>query len=202
MDSRKDRIGKLSTTAVDATWYELQADPLFWKGKAEQLKRSALVLAEVFFEDCEALRRHLAEHQERGYSSVPLNHSSTLDQFVLLAAFALENILKGYVIFKEPNLVANGKLDGVLKSHALLTLAERACVDLTAEESRFCVLASSAAVSWGRYPITDSSKQTIAGATVNGRAVAVFESLFDRLNGEFGERFLSRGVHSRNTQPN
>ena len=197
MDSRKDRIGKLSTTAIDAMWYELQAEPLFWKGKAEELKRSALVLAEVFFEDCEALRRHLGEHQEMGHSSVPVNHSSTLDQFVLLAAFALENILKGYVIFKEPNLVANGKLEGILRSHALLALAERAGVDLTPEENRFCVLASSAAVSWGRYPITDSSNKTIAGTTVHSRSVAVFESLFDRLNAEFGERFHGRAERPR-----
>jgi hypothetical protein len=198
MDSRKDRIGTLSTTAIDATWYELQADPLFWKGKAEELKRSALVLAGVFFADCDALRRHVAEHQEKGHSSVSINHGSTLNQFVLLAAFALENILKGYVIFKEPHLVANGKLEGILRSHALLALAERAGVELTPEENRFCLLASSAAVSWGRYPITDSSKQTIAGSTVNGRAIAVFETLFDRLNAEFGERFHTRAVRPRN----
>lgn len=192
MDSRRDRIGKLSTNAIDATWYELQADPIFWKAKAEQLHRSALVLAEVFVEDCDALRRHVAEQEENGHSSIQVNYPATLDQFVLLAAFALENMLKGFVIFKEPELVANGKLEGILKSHALLALAERANVSLTPEENRFCMLASSAAVSWGRYPITDSSRHTVTGSTVNGRAVSIFKGLFDRLNGEFGERFQSR----------
>lgn len=46
--------------------------------------------------------------------------------FLLLAAFALENLLKGILISRSPELVHERRLDKVLLTHRLLRLAHRA----------------------------------------------------------------------------
>ncbi|MCB1552875.1 MAG: hypothetical protein KDJ14_03625 [Xanthomonadales bacterium] len=192
MDTRKDKIGAVQHVAVDPLQYQLMAHPLFWMGSADQLKRSALVLAEVFVNDTRDIRAYVDEYQRLGASEIDIHKPSTLAQFVLLAAYAMENLFKAYVIFREPTLIDGGKLNGILRSHDLLALAARAEVTLTQEEARFCDLASSASVSWGRYPITESSSRVVGHSKVTTAAIRTFESLFDRVRAEFGSRFHAR----------
>lgn len=195
-DPLNDKVGKLKNTPLDPLSYELSANPIFWKGKAYELKRSAIVLADKFFNDCQDLRRYISDHEATGDSNVQLNYGSTLSQFMLLAGFALENLFKGLIIFKEPNLVSSGQIQGILRSHDLLALASRSDLILSAEEKRFCILASSATISWGRYPISNSSSTAIGSVSVSGSAVEIFDVLFNRIDGLFEERFHSR---TRNT---
>ncbi len=190
-DPLNNKVGKLKNTPLDALWYELSGDPIFWKGKANELKCSAIVLADKFFNDCQALKRYVSDHEATGDSNVQLN-CSTLSQFMLLSGFALENLFKGLIIYKEPNLVSSGQIQGILRSHDLLALASRAELILSDEEKRFCILASSATISWGRYPISNSSSTVIGSVSVSGSAVEIFDVLFNRIDGLFVERFHSR----------
>jgi hypothetical protein len=43
----------------------------------------------------------------------------------LLAGFALENALKAFIVYQNPNMVANGRLGRGLQSHKLTILARR-----------------------------------------------------------------------------
>jgi hypothetical protein len=192
MNSRKDRIGNLRTTKLPPEFFELQADPIFWQAKARQLHRAALLLAHQFFDDAQAVSQSVRAYESGQLSELPSHPVSVMDQFVLLAAFALENLFKGLVLYKEPNLVNGGKIAGILTSHDLLSLAGRADVSLTAEENQLCVLASSASISWGRYPVSTSAGTTISSVTVNGRAVQTFDELVQRVDSLFKERFHSR----------
>lgn len=45
--------------------------------------------------------------------------------YILLAGFALENIIKGYLVACDPSSISDGKLRDDLKTHALTNLAAR-----------------------------------------------------------------------------
>ena len=192
MSNRKDRIGTIRVGKLPPEFFALAADPIFWQAKAGELHRAALVLARQFFEDMEALRAGLKALDTGHVASLPSQPTSVLSQFVLLAAFSLENLFKGLVVYKEPNLVNDGKTAGILRSHDLLSLATRAEVTLSAEEHRFCVLASSAAVYWGRYPVSNSADISLQQSKISGHAVQAFDELFKRVTLLFEERFHTR----------
>ena len=192
MTSLQDRIGTLRTGKLSPEFFSLQADPIFWQSKAGELHRAALLLAQQFFEDTEALRAALKALEEGQTADLPSQPTSVMSQFVLLAAFSLENLFKGLVLYKEPNLVDGGKTSGIMRSHDLLSLASRAGVSLTPEEHRLCVLASSAAVYWGRYPISNSAEVSLQQTKITGHSVRVFDELFQRVTLLFKERFHTR----------
>lgn len=192
MTNRQDRIGTLRVGKLSPEFFALSADPIFWQAKASELHRAALVLAQQFFEDMEAFRAALKALEAGNIANLPSQPTSVLGQFVLLAAFSLENLFKGLVLYKEPNLVNGGKTSGILRSHDLLSLANRAEVSLTPKEHRFCVLASSAALYWGRYPISNSAEISLQQTKISGHSVQAFDELFQRVTSLYKERFHTR----------
>lgn len=71
----------------------------------------------------------------------------------LLAAFAMENMLKAFCIYEDPSLVSEGRINNRITTHNLWTLVER--TSLIPHKSRdkwvFDML-SSGNESWARYP--------------------------------------------------
>lgn len=196
-DERKNKVGKIVIKPIENIWYELSADPINWLSKAEELKRSALILADVFFQDMDMVRKYSSEYQTKESSDVVLPKGDTMSQFMLLAGFALENVFKAYVIYKNPNLVSNGRIEGILKDHNLVKLAHHADIELNPEEERFCELAFNATISFGRYPIPKEARYSMSSSKITGHAVFTFESLFERLLGLRSERFNSRTKYFR-----
>lgn len=192
MDHRKDRIGKLRLTKLPHEFYELYAFPFNWQAKAMELHRSALILGQQFLHDSQHLSALIKEIEAGRLEKLPETPPSVMNQFVLLAAFSLENLFKGLVLFKEPHLIRRGKLTGILKSHDLLSLAARADVSLAPEEHRFCVIASNAAVYWGRYPVSDSADTVVSSSMVCARSFPVFDNLFQRASALYKDRFHAR----------
>ena len=189
---RRDRVGKLRHFKYTNEHYALQTDPIFWKQKAEELRRAALVLAHQHNQDMDLVSHDYRELEAGRSTKLPDLPMPVWKQFVLLASFALENLFKGLIIYREPSLVKDGKITGILGSHDLLMLAARADFALEAEEKRFCMLGSSAAVNWGRYPVSKKVENGVQMYAVGDQALETFDALFHRVVAIYLERFHSR----------
>src|SRR5262249_58181812 len=72
----------------------------------------------------------------------------------LLYAYAIENVLKGLIVSKRPDLIQERKLDDELKNHDLNELAEKAEVTVDERDERPVLEALSKLSIWaGRYPV-------------------------------------------------
>jgi hypothetical protein len=71
----------------------------------------------------------------------------------LLYGYALENLLKGIWIAKDPSLISGGKLNRKLASHDLAGLAKQAGFALHVQEEPVAKALSKLAVWAGRYPV-------------------------------------------------
>lgn len=102
--------------------------------------------------------------------------------YILLAGFALENILKAIIITRNPNLISSGQLHNPLKSHNLLDLAKSIIdIEFTDKENQVLKICQDAIPYWGRYPIPlhFNGLQPVEAATVEFRKT--FRQLHFRL---------------------
>jgi len=103
--------------------------------------------------------------------------------YFLLAGFALENLLKGFIVALDPTLIKEGKLDPQLKTHKLTDLANRIKeLELTESERRFCSLAEDAIPYWGRYPVPLTYNKLVPEVGLTDELRSSFLSLFDRID--------------------
>jgi hypothetical protein len=123
--------------------------PSAWLAYSEQLAESA-----------EAVWSHSPETMD--VETKPIEDGKTLitktfpkpHPYLLLAGFALENILKAILIVDDPTLISTGVLDAKVKSHDLAKLAtDCGLLILSEEESELLATCSGAIPYWGRYPI-------------------------------------------------
>ena len=102
--------------------------------------------------------------------------------YLLLAGFAIENVVKGSLVATNPSLIASGSLDKSIKSHNLLALISKLqSIALSSGEQTFCQIASSAIPYWGRYPIPLDSNSVLPEVAVTESLREAFLQLFDRL---------------------
>ena len=102
--------------------------------------------------------------------------------YMLLAGFALENVLKGHLVAKNPSLVNEGFLSEELKSHDITGLAAKIPnLVLSKAERSFCDHATKAIPYWGRYPIPLKKNQLSPEIAVDEELRQAFLGLFYRL---------------------
>jgi hypothetical protein len=124
------------------------AMPDSWFNYAAELEESA----EILWEQHEnGLRVELTETFEGDQIK---KISSISRSYILLAGFAIENLLKGLLIVQDPSHINTGQLSNDLKSHRLLDLASKLeDLSLDDEEYHICKVLQDAIPYWGRYPI-------------------------------------------------
>ncbi|SFL46222.1 hypothetical protein SAMN04487943_101675 [Gracilibacillus orientalis] len=67
-----------------------------------------------------------------------------------MVGFAIENLLKGFIVFDDPSTITRGKI----KSHKItLLVKEIDGIRLSEEELDICKKVEEAIPYWGRYPI-------------------------------------------------
>ena len=71
----------------------------------------------------------------------------------LLYAYAIENVLKGLIVFKRPGLIQEHELHGELKTHDLNELANKAKVTVEQHEQPVLEALTHLSITAGRYPI-------------------------------------------------
>jgi len=154
------------------------ASPAAWLEYAEELRDSAeyvwsrdenqLCIAATLDSDQRALEGRKISIVSRTY--------------MLLAGFALENLLKGRLVSTNPTLVNQGFLSNELKSHDIVALAEKIQgLRLSEEERRFCENAAKAVPYWGRYPVPLKKGQLSPEVGVDETLRQAFLGLFERL---------------------
>jgi hypothetical protein len=105
--------------------------------------------------------------------------------YLLLAGFAMENVLKGLLVAADPLHISSGILSSELKSHDLLALSKKVpSLVLSPEERHFCDIATKAIPYWGRYPIPLRSNDVTPEVVITEPIRAAFLHLFDRLSEE------------------
>lgn len=87
------------------------------------------------------------------WDGIPSKKLMSSRSIFLLMGFAIENLLKGILVFDKPELVNQGKLDNEIKSHNLKSLAMKIPnLTLDDEKKEFLETLSDAIPDWGRYP--------------------------------------------------
>jgi hypothetical protein len=185
--------------------FAVHASPAFWLDYAEELYESATTLIES-----DRDRRIARRDPVRG-TSVQSPHSRA---YLLLAAFSVENVLKGIAVAHDPQLVANGELAPALRSHGLLSIArDVAKITLDDRQRRTCGVLESAIPTWGRYPVALKASTVVREAShsdqLEREVAALFRALVAMLrellthawNGPHGAVVISGTVPQKDAEP-
>lgn len=154
--------------ACPSNWLDLgeelrDAAEELWKASSERVRLDAVANEQ----------QELISHDARIGFSRP---------YLLLAGFAIENVVKGLLISSEPSLIAKGVLDRSIKSHDLVSLVSKLdSFSVSPEELQFCRVATGAIPYWGRYPIPLDSNSVLPETAVTEPLRHAFLNLFARL---------------------
>jgi hypothetical protein len=186
--------------------FAVQSSSAFWMDYAEELYDSAVALIRS-----DRDKRIARSDPFRG-SIVQSPHSRA---YLLLAAFAMENALKGIAVARNPQLVANGRLAECLTSHGLLSIADKhAKISLTVSQRTTCGVLESAIPTWGRYPVAKKAtvivREKSASDAVERDVDELFTFLLDALRdtlkepwqGPHGATVTSGTIPIKNAGPN
>ena len=187
LEENPDLELKVDEEEVKRRIFVRDALPGEWRNYAHELKDSA--------EELWQGKRNSFTHTFAKYIDVengdPFIHtddrvvSSISRSYVLLAGFALENLLKGLKVSSDPSLITDGSLDDELKTHNVADLAgDVEEVEVTDAEMEFCELAESAIPYWGRYPVPLSKNSVVASVGIDEEDREDFLSLFEKLDEE------------------
>lgn len=132
---------------------------------------------------------YLWEKQELGkvvsYSDIDgiKKKSAVSRTWILLAAFALENLIMGLIISQNQNYIRNGKLSKEISNHKLKYLSMQIQdFSFSKDEYKLIEILESCIPSWGRYPIPGKIEDIEEEVTVSIDLKKTFDSMFDRLD--------------------
>ncbi|CAA0082596.1 Uncharacterised protein [Zhongshania aliphaticivorans] len=124
--------------------FESQANPHSWFLVASELHEQA----ELLKEECTS---KIIRHDRISGSSFSWGTSNRT--VILLAGFALENLLKGFLIYEHPSYVKNGFLSKKLQTHKLTKLAkESTYLPYKSQSYNTLKYFEDGLESWARYP--------------------------------------------------
>jgi len=169
----------------DINVFARDAMPGEWRNYANELRDSA----ELLWKDRGNELRTEYQEYVKVEDGKPVVRTETKEvysisrTYVLLAGFALENLLKGCLVASDPSLVNDGKLDDELKTHELASLVQK-IEDLSLEEAEkeFCEIAESAIPYWRRYPVPLAHNDVMPEVGMDDELRHGFLSLFSRLD--------------------
>lgn len=140
----------MSTTDEDINLYEVVGrDPHTWLFNAVPLKRAADIIKS------EIDRTYAAVNHP--YGRVPIQDVYLFYSYYLLAGLSLENLTKGILIGRNPNIVSNGQLNLKMltdsgNGHDLPDLAQKVAIPLSQTEQGLLARLTEF-IAWGKYPI-------------------------------------------------
>lgn len=120
---------------------------------------SWLMVANELNEQAEACFERKGQSRIHQFGSTPEEHIATIDQAnraaFLLGGFALENMIKSYLVYENPKWIANGSLSNELttRGHELSQLARKSkTLPWPKKGEPVLVAFESGLSSWARYP--------------------------------------------------
>jgi hypothetical protein len=111
----------------------------------------------------------------------------------LMYAYAIENVLKGLIVSKRPDLVQERELDGELATHNLLKLADKAEFTTHVQERPVLEALSQLSVWAGRYPVARTRREFVGVPNADelldyGSAHPIMRRFFERAHQELESR--------------
>lgn len=152
---REPKSGQSSIDAGEAYDFVAVSNPHAW-----------LLSASSLHEQAKVLRRHHGastltqlDKDEQVVGSWDASNKAVF----LLCGFAVENVLKGYLVFENPAWISNGRISRCLRSHDLLEL-KRLSKTVPSKRKYDAVLSrlGEGTESWARYPCGLSIEETTA----------------------------------------
>jgi hypothetical protein len=187
---------------VNKTFWSEQYDktgqlPITWLINSLSLKRAANIIFNQCLEDFEA---KISSDPTDSKNEWPLTSI-----YMLLSGFALENLLKGIYIGRNPTFVMEGKLKkwSSKSGHELLDLAEKTKFELSEDETNLLERLTEFVVWAGKYPIPKQFENNMPRQCQGGgyepptflflkKDPELFDSLFERLSNILQDEFSSR----------
>jgi hypothetical protein len=119
----------------------------------------------------------------------------------LMYAYAIENVLKGLIISKRPDLIQERELDTELATHNLIKLAEKAEFTVQVQEWPVLEALSQLSIWAGRYPVARTRREFVGAPSADelldyGSSHPIMQMFFDRAYKEL-ERRLPQQIGSR-----
>ncbi len=180
MDPNLDvRIPQSISDSTKLQEFVRDALPSQWLEYAEELRDNAEL---IWSHEDESLRVGTAINVERRAVGDPFRVSGASRTYLLLAGFALENVLKGLLVLDDPCHINTGALSSELKSHNIEVLASKVRdLTLSEDEYQFCALVTTVIPYWGRYPIPLDKNRIMPEVGMTETRRHLFLGLFDRL---------------------
>ncbi len=119
----------------------------------------------------------------------------------LMYAYAIENVLKGLIVSKQPDLIQERELDGELATHNLIKLAEKAEFMVHVRERPVLEALSQLSIWAGRYPVARTRREFVGTPNADelldyGSAHPIMRMFFERAHKELESR-LPQQIGSR-----
>lgn len=163
------------------------AKPNDWRSLASELREAADLLWNDRSNGLRAEVDHVADVKDGQFveKTIARKIYSISRPFILLAGFAIENLLKGLIVESRPETITSGTLHDSLKSHSLEQLAgQLEGIEFSSDELKFLRTAQSAIPYWGRYPIPLNFNRVVPEVGMTEQHYQTFSVLFDRLDRE------------------
>jgi hypothetical protein len=150
--------------------FELRAAPICWYEVATNLNHQAKLL----YADRSGTTTLTNHHRGTSITTATANRGT-----FLLAGFALENLLKAFLVYENPIYISNGKLANPLKTHSLTNL--RAMATLVPYRDRYNWVLKAfedGLESWARYPCATTAAVDSLEKTMTPRLWISYGNLF------------------------
>ena len=169
-----DDRSKLSKFIIDGA-------PTEWFSYAEELMEAAELLwqksnsveSEIIYTEIENKKNQIVESRKI---------SAISRTYFLLVGFAIENLLKGYIVLNTPSTITQGKISKKLKSHKITNLVKEISeINLSNEELEICKKIEEAIPYWGRYPIPLKYTGIAPDIGVTSKIRKIIKGMYHRL---------------------
>jgi len=138
-------------------------DPRTWLTTARMLKRAADILWQTYWAEFRTSMDEYVRRVKAGW--VPCHSESTWSEmarpYMLLAGFAIENLLKGLWLARDAAALKGDRLDFGSRGHDLKWLSVRASLQLNQDELLELELLTNSIVCSGRYSISKRSQELV-----------------------------------------
>lgn len=178
--------------------------PAAWLRSAERLRDAAdAILKQELPAEIPYFQAHMVAEEEavaNAYSdgndagvaeikAIPPNYPPAQ----LMYAYAIENVLKGLIISKWPDLIQERELAGELATHKLIKLAEKADFTVHVQERPVLEALSQLSIWAGRYPVARTQREFAGTPNADelldyGSAHPIMRIFFERAHKELESR--------------
>jgi len=155
--------------------YEQLGHPIEWVQYATELFDSSEILYK------ERNSRILTKIDSNG--EIIIQKSGISRSYFLLIGFSMENLMKAYLVSRNPNYVKSGKIDSSISSnHNLFELSQKLqFFEFSNSEIELLKTLSEGIPYWSRYPIPKRFENITNEKVLSEKTRNIFIALFERM---------------------